>query len=123
MKLIMPMAGKGSRFAENGYEDPKPMIDVNGIPMFVHAERCIGLDFEQRIFLTRNEHGLHDEIKKWYPESTVIVLDEETEGTACTIMIAKEYFDDGSSIFISNCDQHINWEPSKFTELGKGRQC
>jgi len=39
MKLIMPMAGLGSRFKEQ----VKPLIDVNGVPMFVHSERCIGI--------------------------------------------------------------------------------
>ena len=32
-KLIMPMAGEGSRFVEAGYTVPKPVIDVKGKPM------------------------------------------------------------------------------------------
>ena len=111
MKLIMPMAGMGSRFGPGAI---KPMIDVNGFPMFVHAERCIGLDFEERIFITRKEHHLEEIIWDWYPTATIIELDELTEGTACTIMKAREHFEDGSSIFVSNCDQHIDWNPQKF---------
>lgn len=111
MKLIMPMAGMGSRFGEGAV---KPMIDVNGIPMFVHAERCNGLDFDERIFIVRKEHGIRNEVLKWYPDAHVIELDHLTEGTACTIMMAREHFEDGSSIFISNCDQHIDWDPVKF---------
>ena len=33
MKIIIPMAGLGSRFTEQGYTDPKPFINVNGKPM------------------------------------------------------------------------------------------
>ena len=32
MKILIPMAGAGSRFAEAGYDLPKPLIDVNGNP-------------------------------------------------------------------------------------------
>ena len=105
----MPMAGNGSRFQDQGYTQVKPMIPVNGIPMFVHAERCIGLDFDERIFIVRKEHNIKSDVLEWYPDATVIELDYETEGTACTLLTAREHFEDGSSIFVSNCDQHIEW--------------
>ena len=114
MKLIMPMAGEGSRFRDVGYDKVKPMIDVCGIPMFVFVERCIGLDFDERIFIVRKDHNIKEDVLKWYPDAHVIELDELTEGTACTIMKAREHFEDGSSIFISNCDQWVDWEPKKF---------
>jgi dTDP-glucose pyrophosphorylase len=106
MKLIMPMAGLGSRFGEGAV---KPAIDVNGVPMFVHAEQCIGLDFDERIFITRVEHNLKPLVKEYYPDAHIIELDALTEGTACTIMMAREHFEDGSSFMVSNCDQHIEW--------------
>ena len=65
------MAGMGSRFAEEGYTVHKPLIDVNGIPMFVHAERTIGLDFDERIFIVRKEQNLSEEILKWYPDALI----------------------------------------------------
>lgn len=105
MKLIMPMAGLGSRFGD----DVKPKIDVGGVPMFVHSERCIGIDFEERIFITRIEHNLRDTVLEYYPDAHVIEIDYTTEGTACTLMLAKEHWQDGSSIFVSNCDQHVDW--------------
>ena len=105
MKLVMPMAGNGSRFKEK----IKPLIDVDGVPMFVHSERCIGIDFEERIFITRVEHNLKEVIHTYYPDAHVIEIDYTTEGTACTLLLAKEHWKDGSSIFVSNCDQHIDW--------------
>ena len=105
MKLIMPMAGLGSRFKEQ----VKPLIDVGGVPMFVHAERCIGIDFEERIFITRAEHNLTQVIHSYYPDAHVIEIDYTTEGTACTLLLAKLHWKDGDSIFVSNCDQHVDW--------------
>jgi len=110
----MPMAGNGSRFSDQGYYTPKPFIPVNGIPMFSHAEKCIGIDFDEKIFIVRKEHDLKSQIMEWYPDSHVIELDQLTDGTACTIMAARDHFEDGSSIFVSNCDQHIDWDPDNF---------
>jgi NDP-sugar pyrophosphorylase family protein len=55
MKILIPMAGEGSRFAKEGYTFPKPLIDVNGKPMIqVVVEN---LDFDATyIFLVRKEH-------------------------------------------------------------------
>ena len=33
MKILIPMAGEGSRFVQEGCKFPKPLIDVNGKPM------------------------------------------------------------------------------------------
>ena len=37
MKVIIPMSGVGKRFVEAGYKDPKPLIDVDGVPMIYHV--------------------------------------------------------------------------------------
>ena len=33
INVVIPMAGRGQRFVESGYDKPKPMIDVVGVPM------------------------------------------------------------------------------------------
>ena len=33
LNIVIPMAGAGSRFADAGYEEPKPLIPVHGRPM------------------------------------------------------------------------------------------
>lgn len=33
--LIMPMGGKGDRFAKRGYDLPKPLISIYGKPFFI----------------------------------------------------------------------------------------
>ena len=37
MKVLVPMAGAGSRFKKEGYNVPKPLILVNKKPMVVEA--------------------------------------------------------------------------------------
>jgi len=43
--IVIPMAGRGSRFEEQGYIDKKPFIDVNGKPMVHRVIENLGIEF------------------------------------------------------------------------------
>ena len=113
-KLIMPMAGNGSRFANAGYKNPKPLIDVLGKPMFVHAVENIGLEFDEMIFIVRKEHNIKENVKEYYPKAHVVELDSLSEGAACSVMTADKYMNDEDAVFVANCDQLIEWDSSLF---------
>ena len=126
IKLVMPMAGLGQRFTEAGYSIPKPLIPIDGIPMFVHAERSIGLNFDERIFIINVDHialGIKDTITEYYPDAKFVEVDIRAQkqqnelGAAITIASAHEHFQDGSEIFVSNCDQIASWDVNKFNAL------
>ena len=38
---LIPIAGLGLRFKNKGYKIPKPLIPINGTPMFVSAARAL----------------------------------------------------------------------------------
>ena len=114
LKLIMPMCGEGSRFVNAGYDKPKPLIDAGGLPLFVRSVECIRVEFDEKIFLTRQQHGLKSDILRWYPDATVIEIDHLPQGTALTLLYAREHWQDGSSIFIANSDQMVDYDPADF---------
>ena len=116
-KLIMPMAGNGSRFAVAGYTDPKPLIDVKGKPMFVRSIDDINLTFDDMIFIVRKEHNIKDRVLEYYPSAKVIELEHLTKGAACSVLAADQYLNPDDSVFISNCDQIIKWDTDKFDKL------
>ena len=115
----MPMAGEGARFRQAGYVDLKPLIPINGKPMFQHVVENINIQFSEKIFIVQKQHNITTIIKKVYPTSTVIELNNPTQGAAETILKAKAHFEDGSSIFIANCDQHVVWDSKNFIETLK----
>ena len=43
--IVVPMAGRGSRFQEQGYTDSKPFIDVNGKPMIQRVVENLNIEF------------------------------------------------------------------------------
>ena len=122
MKILIPMAGEGSRFAKEGYTFPKPLINVRGKAMI---QAVVGnLDFDcEYIFLVRKEHvekysGLIDTLDKiTNGRFKYVLVDDLTEGAACTALLAEEYIDNDESLLIANSDQIIEYESENFVTL------
>ena len=122
MKVLIPMAGEGSRFAKEGYTFPKPLIDVDGKPMIQKVVE--NLDFvSEYIFLVRSKHiekyeGLIDTLKRITNNyCRIVVVDGLTEGAACTALLAREYIDTEEDLLIANSDQYIEYERNNFISL------
>ena len=119
MKVLIPMAGEGSRFIKEGYTFPKPLIDVGGKPMIQKVVE--NLDFaSEYIFLVRSSHlinypGLSDTLARITNNNLKIVeVDKLTEGAACTALLAKELIDCDEDLLIANSDQYIEYEKENF---------
>jgi len=113
MNIVMPMAGRGSRFAQVGIRTPKPLIDVRGKPMYAWATEGLPLDLAKRlIFICLREHledlSLERDIKTRYAayDPVVIALDQVTEGQACTVLIARDLIDNDDPLLIFNADTY-----------------
>ncbi len=122
MKILIPMAGEGSRFAKEGYTFPKPLIDVNGRPMIQAVVENLDFDCEY-IFLIRKSHiesysGILDTLDRiTNGRYKYVVVDELTEGAACTALLAKELINDDEDLLIANSDQIIQYSPENFKAL------
>lgn len=119
--VIIPMAGYGSRFESEGYKMPKPLIDVKGKPMIQVVVDNLGFEHTsnvQFIFIVRQEHiQLHhiDYILRLIsPTCIIISTDKVVEGSACSILLAKEYIDNDRHLFIANSDQFVEWNVNEF---------
>jgi len=122
MKILIPMAGEGSRFAKEGYTFPKPLIDVCGKPMIQKVVENLDFDSEY-IFLVRSEHlekyeGLRDTLYRITNNKTkIVVVDSLTEGAACTALLAKKYINLDEDLLIANSDQIIDYQKNNFISL------
>jgi NDP-sugar pyrophosphorylase family protein len=120
--LILPMAGAGSRFFNVGYTTPKPLLDVEGLPMIIKAVECLPQTFK-KIFICQNDHlnkyEIGSTIKNYYPESEIIGIDYITEGQACTCEIAFKKYDIklDKSLLISACDNGVYYDINKYEKL------
>ncbi len=113
LNIVIPMAGRGSRFAQAGYELPKPLIDVNGIPMIECVTKNLTPKCEHRfIYICQQEHlekyNLAEKLEKIAPNCAVVTVSYITDGAACTVLLAEKYIDNDSPLMIANSDQYVD---------------
>lgn len=131
MNILIPMAGEGKRFADEGYVVSKPAIPTYNrrtgekIPMVV----CATLDLpgveddgSNIIYIDRDFHkidGTETVIKKYYPKAVFITLDKLTDGQASTCMEAVEKIDLKEELLIAGCDNGMIMDCEKFNAAKK----
>ncbi len=117
MNVLIPMAGAGSRFQKAGYTFPKPLIDVNGMPMIQRVVDNLNIDANY-IFVVQKEHRekyhLDTMFKLFVKNFTVVETDGVTEGAACTVLLAKEFINNDQPLLMANADQLIEWNSNEF---------
>lgn len=119
INIVIPMAGKGSRFAEAGYVMPKPLIDVNGRHMIELVVENVRPEREHRfIFICQREHiekyDLRNTLQRIAPGCEIIPIDYITEGAACTVLLAKEYINNEDELMIANSDQFVDADINEY---------
>lgn len=121
LNIVIPMAGRGSRFANAGYELPKPLIPIHGHPMIRLVTKNLRPHQPHRfIFLCLQEHIEKHEVdrllKSWEPGCEIVIVDQVTEGAACTVLLAKELINNGDSLMIANSDQWVDTDINAYLD-------
>ena len=125
LNIVVPMAGRGSRFVKAGYEMPKPLIDIYGHPMIEYVTKDICPTCEHRfIYICQQEHlekfGLAKELERMSPDCVVLTVDHVTEGAACTVLLAEKYIDNDDALMIANSDQYVDTNINEYlAAMGK----
>jgi NDP-sugar pyrophosphorylase family protein len=120
--LILPMAGAGSRFSKEGYKTPKPLLDIEGLPMIIQAVECLPKT-SNKIFIGQESHfkkyDIDSKIKEFYNESKILGIDYITEGQACTCDLAFKNFeiDLEKPILISACDNGVYYNMVEYEKM------
>lgn len=115
LNIVIPMAGRGSRFADAGYTVPKPLIEVNGIPMIkiVIDNLKQGTNSLRFVFLCLEDllkkSDIREQLCEWAGMNSVVVpVHGVTQGAACTVLLAKDVIDNDEPLVIANCDQIVS---------------
>ena len=126
LNIVLPMAGRGSRFANAGYTTPKPLIEIHGIPMIKVVVDNLTPKCEHRfIFIAQNEHiekyNLISKLKSYTKNAEVIGIDGITEGQVCTALLAKKFFNNDEPLMNANSDQFIDIDINEYLDVMKSR--
>lgn len=133
MIIVVPMAGRGSRFLEAQhlnpeYANPKPLISIKGKPMvqwaleslpFVHLPqrpvrtKKIRVSPTKLVFICRRDHEddfeISKSLKKIFSDYiNVLFVDQITRGAAETVLLAKNIIDTDEDIIVSDSDHFFD---------------
>jgi NDP-sugar pyrophosphorylase family protein len=119
--LVIPMAGMGQRFADEGYAVTKPLIPVSGRPMVAQAVAELPRALRHS-FVLRGDMPGHADISRMLaascPGAVVTTLPGVTEGQACSAMIGLDALGaaDGP-VTIGACDYGALFDAAAFQAL------
>jgi RpiB/LacA/LacB family sugar-phosphate isomerase len=106
--LIIPLAGRGSRFLAEGFTLPKQMLPVQELTTFDYSMNSINLsDFEIIVVMRQEQvdNGLLDFVKMRVSKSIrFIVIEEQTRGSVETVLRAENFIDMNSPMTIFTMD-------------------
>lgn len=117
----MPMAGEGSRFTSAGWTTPKPLIELNGQPLFKHALNSVTAEEIKKkySFIVRQEHiekyGIDASIKSFLPEANIFSVMNTTRGAVETCLMAESAIEDNDAVIIMDCD--LEFRSAKFMQI------
>lgn len=129
MNILIPMAGAGQRFSDEGYKVSKPAIPTTDrrtgkdVPMVVCATMDLpGVNTHggNVIYIDRAFHktdGVEDAIRMYYPDAAFISVEKLTEGQACTCLLAKDRINNDESLLIAGCDNGMVIDEEKFMKM------
>lgn len=112
--VVIPMAGRGSRF--KSVHDTKVLYPIPpaGEPMFVHAVRHLGFTFDRLILITQESHRIPDHAGRHLgdlPDVRCVELREITGGPLDSVLRARPLLEAApdSELVICNADQVMVW--------------
>ena len=110
------MAGRGLRFKNAGYIDPKPMIKVGDRTMIEWAIHSLkDLTIEHQYFFIALDSDLNYGLNKvLLNKGKIIALPHVTSGAVNSSLFASKFIDNSLPLIIMNCDQFLNWSIDDF---------
>jgi dTDP-glucose pyrophosphorylase len=91
MNIIIPLGGKGLRFKNEGYTDPKPLIKIFNKEIIFYVLDNLHITILDKIFIIYNKelnlYNFTEIIHNKYPTINVIQLENDTNGASETLYI------------------------------------
>jgi len=96
VKVIIPLAGKGTRLRPHTHITPKPMLKIAGKPVIDYVMEDLQRlgNVEQVIYITGHlKEKVEEYARTKYPFDAVFIEQKVQDGTAGAVALAREYVD------------------------------
>jgi len=127
LNIVLPIAGKGNRFAQAGFTLPKPLIPIHSKPMIeVVANNVRPLRPHRFVFLALQEHldntNMVEVLRRIAPGCVIIPVVTVTEGAACTVLLAKNIINSDDPLMLANSDQWVDIDINDYLAVMDSQQ-
>ena len=104
MRLVIPVAGRGTRLRPHTLLHPKPLLNVAGKPIIAHILDGIPLKYVKDIVLIINPDGerIKHFVEEYSGKETHTVVQDEPLGLGHAIFTASEYLEDEVLIILGD---------------------
>lgn len=115
MNIVIPMAGHGQRFRDEGFDCPKALIPLFGRPCYATASDWLPFDYcDQLIYIILESDPYYNKLRtdiltrygKYNP--IVIGIPEVLRGSSETILAASEFINNDTPLLIHNSDTAVD---------------
>lgn len=126
MHLIMPMGGAGTRFFNNGYDCPKPLLLLQGKPFFYWSARSVlsSCKVESLTFVVLQEHidrfDIDKRILEFFPQARIVSLPGVLPGAVLTCLEGVKELNETAAVLFNDCDHAFSASAlGRFLENGE----
>lgn len=92
MKILIPLAGNGQRFKDDGYRLPKPLVKVLGVPLCFPAIGCLKEKAGDEVWVAYreelDEYDFRGIVTREFPHVKFVTLKYPTRGPVETVLCA-----------------------------------
>lgn len=115
------MSGIGKRFVQSGYSDPKPLIEIDGLPIINHVVNLFP-GIEDVIFICNDNHlvstNMREVLQNISPNCRIIgVSNENRQGPVHAVSQIFDLIENDKKIIVSYCDYGTVWDFQGFIKL------
>jgi dTDP-glucose pyrophosphorylase len=124
MHIIIPMSGIGNRFIEAGYQDPKPLIMVDGKPIIEHV--CDLFPNENKFtFICNSKHlaktNMRSILLNIKPNANIVEIPNHKLGPVYAVSLVEDLIKDEDEVIVNYCDFGTYWDYKDFLKHTRDR--
>jgi len=127
INVVVPMAGRGSRFFGTAERGPKPLIEVQpGRIMLDYVADYLQFDEPYRlIFVCLREHAqdarLQAFMRRMGPKHRLLAVEQLTNGPAASALVARDLLAADDELIVAYCDGAYDLDMQLFVERMRQR--
>lgn len=116
MQVIITLAGRGKRFSEKGFHEPKALIHACGRPAISYLIQSFPLAWKLIFVLADHDRtsGLEAAILKSAPQAKVIYTAFSERGPIDTVLAGVPFLNSEEGVLVSYCDLAPVWKSHQF---------